>query len=1204
MLRGKISGAVDGWTSVWAGALVASLLLAPVSPGRASEALRVEFSELAEALPWDEMGAAVTRGRVRLLNDGRESIGPGARWAETLVELAPADGSRRPERLHAVLWDVETGALLCESEVPVTGARALVRADLRGLRVSTVRLHVELRDADGGTHGAGETWLTAAPAAPLEAGLRIPLRLDLPEGAASVREYPVTFGAPMPAGALWSAEGLRLVDGKGRELPSQLEAAGLWAEDGSVKWLWVNALVSGGSGDLALEKAGRTAASEPATPVNVVESDGRVVVDTGVASYAIVPGGALVEEVRTAGRRVAGAGDARGLYVVDQRGRSARASTSGAEIQVESRGPISAVLRIEGDYLTDEGEALARHITRLHFAAGRPEARAVHTLLLTRDSSQVWFREIGWEFEVAAGGEAKAVLAVSAENAEESVTVPLSGGKSARIIQEEGVQLGMHPHATRDLWWDVYPRGRDRFAVRSGDALLREGERLGDWALLTGAGGGWLVSCRRAAAQHPKEFELSPGRLNLRLYSPGGGQELDFRIESLMQRWGLLPEGGLAALDLDWVKAQEGWEEYRNGRRRDPEQTLERLRLVAQSESNAFGWSKTHEILLSPLSAAGAPAGAGRQSRLHSERVFVHLDPAWVYETRVLGRMRSRDRERFPVAETILDRIFDDWLGKLPGAYTGFVDYYAGPHYCFQGRYHITYTFRPGVWRMYARTGNRALREMAQGSSRANRDNWVTHCGGPDTLGFFNWGTYDPRNTGTRSFPLYWAKALRHWQQGNGSNHLPAMLDYYLSGWRRAGEVLRLYAQAVAANMTPTELKGESIVDMRLVAQVYEFTWNPKLRALVEEISFRHRPDLGFRNYDPEGELLISKKQSGTLSSTYKMEENMDAFVELGDLLGSRRSCLMAATVGRFMWDRGTVIGRASGLNAHRLWEVRRTAEMAAGFDFFRRVLGHLALDPETGAIQEKACRGFGSRTKYFLGLPLAMDVVARTDADRRPPASWLAFQTDDAPISVFFRKPEDAASEILVRFPSAKGTGDYAGGDTGGAVILKPHAQSSRYWWAGHNLHSVREVSVGFAWVRAPKDAPGGVYEVELTRPGEHSVFADRRLPLALHAPDGWRPAPLNPPLRVYFRAPETGGRAFFENGTRLYTPSGEAYRGGEEFSDWVDLPGSEAGLWAFESRDPGLVRTEGLPAFFALGDPEFYLEYEAEPGKSDQGK
>ena len=47
------------------------------------------------------------------------------------------------------------------------------------------------------------------------------------------------------------------------------------------------------------------------------------------------------------------------------------------------------------------------------------------------------------------------------------------------------------------------------------------------------------------------------------------------------------------------------------------------------------------------------------------------------------------------------------------------------------------------------------------------------------------------------------------------------------------------------------------------------------------------------------------------------------------------------------------------------------------------------------------------------------------------------------------------------------------------------------------------------------------------------------------------------------------------------------------------MDLAGSEPGLWRFESGDPGLVRVENLPGFFAMDDPEFYLECSVESNR-----
>ena len=64
-----------------------------------------------------------------------------------------------------------------------------------------------------------------------------------PEGVRPVR-YPVTLGVPFPAGALWDADRVRVVNQAGESLPHQKEVTGLWAPDGSVKWMRFDALVA------------------------------------------------------------------------------------------------------------------------------------------------------------------------------------------------------------------------------------------------------------------------------------------------------------------------------------------------------------------------------------------------------------------------------------------------------------------------------------------------------------------------------------------------------------------------------------------------------------------------------------------------------------------------------------------------------------------------------------------------------------------------------------------------------------------------------------------------------------------------------------------------------------------------------------------------------------------------------------------------
>ena len=81
----------------------------------------------------------------------------------------------------------------------------------------------------------------------------------------------------------------------------------------------------------------------------------------------------------------------------------ASASADDETLTVEARGPIAACVRLEGFYRTEDGVPLARHITRVEAFSGQAAANVTHTLVVSNDTNEVWFREIGWEFAVEAG---------------------------------------------------------------------------------------------------------------------------------------------------------------------------------------------------------------------------------------------------------------------------------------------------------------------------------------------------------------------------------------------------------------------------------------------------------------------------------------------------------------------------------------------------------------------------------------------------------------------------------------------------------------------------------------------------------------------------------------------------------------------------------------------------------------------------------
>src|SRR5690606_38571577 len=123
-----------------------------------------------------------------------------------------------------------------------------------------------------------------------------------------------------------------------------------------------------------------------------------------------------------------------------QEGEVASASARGATVTVESAGPVAACLRIEGPYRAGDRE-VARHVTRVEFAAGDPRARVAHSFIVSQSTRSIWFREIGWDFNVPAGAAPRALFATSPADWKAAHAVPLQPGESAWMAQDTHFQF-------------------------------------------------------------------------------------------------------------------------------------------------------------------------------------------------------------------------------------------------------------------------------------------------------------------------------------------------------------------------------------------------------------------------------------------------------------------------------------------------------------------------------------------------------------------------------------------------------------------------------------------------------------------------------------------------------------------------------------------------------------------------------------------
>lgn len=1119
-----------------------------------------------------------TTGEPLGLHMQRTSARPGERWIEGALRLG-TDQVVAGTVVRATLRAPGADRVLATLETPATAATGTIAADLRGLTAAgagEADLLVELL-RDGRTVAQQRASLSAAPPErTLPPDLRIPISVDPPPGAPPLRNWPITFGVPFPAGTLWSAENVRVVDDTGAEVPSQREAVALWGPEGAIKWLRFDLAVSAGRSYFVELGPGR---ASPQPAVTLTRTGDAITLDTGAASYLLGPGPSPIHEIRLGRHVLASSAGARGLYVVDQRGRTASLAAEGETIQIEAAGPQAACVRFEGDYRTEQGEVLAHQITRVEAFAGQPFARITHTFVITRDTNELWFREIGWELAAAPGPDAAALLAVARDDPAQVHRIALNATASgACMFQDQHFR---------------FMTGSNHFAAGPLDAQDRlapqvEGEEMGDWAALAGRAGTLLLACREAARQHPKEFELHPDRVVLKLFSNRAGEELDFRAPTLVQKWDL----------PTW------YEKTISSPIRRPREEV--IKQASALEASAIGWAKTHELLLAPMPADADVARLAETARLHSHPVYVLADPEWICGSGALGPLpiHPRDPERFPAAEATIDAAVRHWYERNDrfGEY-GFMDYYMGPHLNYRGDYAVpyrycvnTYTLRADLWTLYARSGDRLLREFAEGTNRAQMEGCMAHWDGPRAVRGL-WHT--PDGTQSRNgevymgmFPFYWC-AYQSVHTSSSSNLKMLILDYYLTGYRRARDGVLDYIYGVKKSWSPAAVARDErqLARMRLLLQCYAFTWDPDLRDMAEAVF-----DVVYR---PDAELGLFQSRSiyptEERNTSYKTQVDLRGVMDGWQILGTQRYHDVATKLARYWWQNflgDWPLFYTNPLGLAGAWLYRETGD-ARYLQGLANAIRHAAsaYDPQTGEVA--SVDGAEKVTFLFEGIPLAQATLVAADPALRPFASWAGYEDFGFPATIVVFKRGNTPIEL--DFDPANATAGTAPGQEEGLSLNFRVTPVNRRDDPSAALPYLKRWSYNNHSILIPANAPDGAYEIVPTEFGQQVAVASSRVPMVIYAPHFWRPAPPQvPPIRYYFKVPQGARDAqiIFEGSALLFDPTDTAWPANEPQHGVVDLPADRPGLWSFLPVQSELVKVRNLPPFFAVESPDAYFE------------
>jgi len=298
----------------------------------------------------------------------------------------------------------------------------------------------------------------------------------------------VTWGTPWPRGKLKSAKNLALRAVTGAALPLQSWPLAYWP-DGSLKWT-AHAMAPGaGTGDGPFEVVAQRTTAKGQAALSVTETAEAFEIDTGVMKCRVNRRGAeIIGSVSRDGREALRAGKLVLLRQDRAAGSDATVVTQESfesvieKVTLEQRGPVRAVLKIEGKHANAAGRTWLPFTLRLYFYAGGEALRVLHTIVFDGDESKDFIRGVGLRFSVPANAQLydRHVRFIGADGGVFGEAVRgLTGlrrdaGPAARKAQVEGEAVASLSPAVSNLQqyipafgdWTLFQPNADAFTIR------------------------------------------------------------------------------------------------------------------------------------------------------------------------------------------------------------------------------------------------------------------------------------------------------------------------------------------------------------------------------------------------------------------------------------------------------------------------------------------------------------------------------------------------------------------------------------------------------------------------------------------------------------------------------------------------------------------------------------------------------------------
>ncbi|HVK02532.1 MAG TPA: hypothetical protein VM490_03605, partial [Armatimonadaceae bacterium] len=611
----------------------------------------------------------------------------------------------------------------------------------------------------------------------------------------------VTLGVPWPRGAVRPGQAFALRTPGGDPVSVQTWPLATWP-DGSLKWT-AHALgpADAPPASYRLEPVAAAAAA-PSPALSVRESADAFEVDTGVVRCRVPrKGAALIASITRGDREIAR--DARLVCLRQDRpdldaeaGTVRQESFTGETTRatLEQRGPLRAVVRLDGVHKGPAGRGWLPFTVRLYFHAGGDAVRVVHSFVFDGDESRDFIRGLGLRVRVPMrdalhdrhvrfAGEGDGLFAEAVRGLTGLRRDPGPDARAAQVAGRATPSAGQFPDAVRtrlDLipaWGDftLSQVAADAFQIRKrtqaghGWVHAAAGGRASGLGYVGGPSGGLAFGLRDFWQRHPTRLDVRDAASDLAdvtlwLWSPDA-PAMDLRFYHDGMGMETHPEE-LQGLEVTYEDYEKGWGTP-HGVARTSEMTLWALDATPARERTVA----LAEAVRNP------PVLVCRPERLHAAGVF---GPLWAPADRSTPARKAIEEQ--------LDHLLGLYKGQIEQRrWYGFWDFGDVMHSYDPDRHEWRYDvggfawanseLSPDLWLWYSflRTGRADVYRMAEAMTRHTGEVDVHH------LGRF-------KGFGSRHNVQHWGDSSK---QPRVSTAAYRRIFYYLTADERAGDLMR-----------------------------------------------------------------------------------------------------------------------------------------------------------------------------------------------------------------------------------------------------------------------------------------------------------------------------------------------------------------------------------------------------------------------------